>query len=64
MNNKKIEELEKELKEINEELTDKVLVIYNNIELTQKDLDEINEKRKRIFDIYEKLNEEIGKGSN
>lgn len=64
MNNKKIEELEKELKEINEELTDKVLVIYNNIELTINDLNEINEKRKRIFDIYAELNEENEKESN
>lgn len=64
MNNKKIEELEKELKEINDELTDKVLVIYNNIELTENDLKKINEKRKRIFNIYQDINEIMEKESN
>ena len=64
MNNKRIEEIQKELKEIDEEVSDFVLTIYDKIELTENDLKRINEKRQRIFDLYQEMNEEIEKESD
>jgi methyl-accepting chemotaxis protein len=64
MNNKRIEEIQKELKEIDEEVSDLALTIYDKIELTENDLKRINEKRQRIFDLYQEMNEEIEKESD